>query len=242
MVYRLVGSYEYSKALELLEQLVNQSTAEEIEVYNLVIKTRPEFDVFTLPKLYKKANDNSDAGAYHVKHSGIEWIMALARLEMAGILATYSDVNDPFAQVNPTLLERNALNQLVLSDTAAHLRALFTDPAYKTMLAKSSKNIDSQAFAYLRRFKLVTHLLAYSTAYIRGNKKKGLAGAFDNWSRELRGNFQLLSALITKDLSEVQGTASFVSGTSKNVSTHTNVIRQVIGRCYCNPDFNVIGR
>ncbi len=41
--FRIVGTYEYRKALEALDRLVAQSTTEQIAVYDNMLYDRPEF-------------------------------------------------------------------------------------------------------------------------------------------------------------------------------------------------------
>jgi hypothetical protein len=192
MVYRLVGSYEYSNAIRLLSDLLSKSSIEEVSVYDQIIKSRPEFDVFILagidksstnPSKTKKDSGNS-ADSQFVKRNGIAWVMALARNEIAGILATYSDVQSPFLNMNPTLIERQAYVTLLKNDALTHYRALVADPAYKKIASDAKKAPNSDTITYLRRLKLVSELVVAARQSATSLTQVEHA-AYDTWYRHL---------------------------------------------------------
>ncbi len=231
MIYRLVGSYEYTMALQYLEYLVNHSTMDEIKVYNKIIASRPEFQVYTQPHLYSRQSSQ-----YNV-HQGIEWVLAFARLELAGVLAAYSDIPEPFEMLRPTVLERSALNQLVLSDTAVHIKAILNDKYYNKMIKESKKGIGSETLAYLRRLKLITHFLNYSNRHLQKTKQPIMAKSFIDWSNVFRTNARKLLAIINRDLQRSNRTNTVTL--NENSRLRTAVLST--DNCICRLDSIVVG-
>ena len=174
MVYRLVGGHEYSNALLLLGDLLKKSSKEEMEVYNEIIRNRPEFDLF-IRKQALLPRENNDAKGEKtnrksteinhsmVKRNGLDWLMALARVEIAGTLAAYSNVESPLEAVGPSPFEKRAFVELVRSDAISQIRLLKNDRNLAKVLKESKKEPGAETVAYLRRLRVVGELVSYSS-------------------------------------------------------------------------------
>ena len=105
---RLVGTHEYTNAIIELDQLVAKSTPQEIEVYNKLIAMQPEF-AFISGALIKPPPTNDSIGAKNRgvkgtakdannKHT-LQWMLALARVEVGASLSMYGHIGNPFFQI-----------------------------------------------------------------------------------------------------------------------------------------------
>ena len=140
--YRIVGSHEYANAVKDLQRLVEQSTINEIEVYNEILKDHPEFSFYagmeirgTLPPDWKpeSASDVAQFDA-HYKKRGLAWMMALAKVELGATLAAYTESKKPFLTFAPTLFDREEFTQILLEDCIEHIKALDKETLFKSVM------------------------------------------------------------------------------------------------------------
>jgi hypothetical protein len=175
--YRLVGSFEYSNALDALEKLVANSTPEQIAVYDKILKDRKELSYFSgmmiqgvTPEMVQKMaigdpNQPDAAGQalqqfnQNFQMQGLASMMALAKIELGASIAAYGESKQPFSAFPPTRFDLEPFLNLMLEDVSAHLNALNSDPFFVEIL-KPKYGVDSWTVAYLRRLKLVRDMLA----------------------------------------------------------------------------------
>lgn|GEM_PF-4869724 len=175
--YRLVGSFEYSNAIDSLEKLVASSTVEQIAVYDKILKERKELSYFSgmmiqgvTPELVQKMAigdpNKPNAGGQALQEfnqnfqmQGLASMMALAKIELGASIAAYGEVKQPFSAFPPTAFDLEPFLNLMLEDVTAHLNALGTDPFFVEIL-RPKYGVDSWTVAYLRRLKLVRDMLA----------------------------------------------------------------------------------
>ena len=167
--YRIVGSYEYGKALTHLGDLVESSTPEQIGVYDKLIQSRPEYSfhsgvVMKLgldAKLSSSTSPNGDlAGTQYLKHS-LAWMMALARVELGATMSMYAKTDDPFGdavRVGGQEFGAEEFLRILLDDLAAHLKSAQIDPDYQRGLGLKEK-VDETSLADLRRTQLIGDML-----------------------------------------------------------------------------------
>ena len=164
--YRLVGTYEYDRALKLLTQLVAKSTKEEIKVYDKVLGERAEFNFLNgiglefdqRPDLAKANNLDRKKFNDKFKKGGLAWMMALAKVELGATFSMWGDAQFPFESLFVTEFDVEQFKAILVDDVVAHLRHLRDDPLFKKVL--QNKHIpDSNTVAYLRRLKLLTDML-----------------------------------------------------------------------------------
>lgn len=175
--YRLVGSFEYSNAIDSFEKLVAHSTLEQIAVYDKILKERKELSYFSgmmiqgvSPEMVQRMAigdpNQPNAGAQALKEfnqnfqmQGLASMMALAKIELGASISAYGEIKQPFSAFPPTRFDSEQFLNLMLEDLTAHLNALSTDPFFVEIL-KPKYGVDSWTVAYLRRLKLVRDMLA----------------------------------------------------------------------------------
>ena len=129
-VNRLVGYLEYGKALEYLDALVAQRSVEELQSLDEWIQYRDELVIYTslVPELARPQQPKGgDSGGPPIERRGLAWVMALARLELAAMAATFTPLPQPFAAVRPTSYELPQYRQLLAEAFQEHYFALQHD-------------------------------------------------------------------------------------------------------------------
>ena len=146
-VARVVGFYEYANALNNFDTLVNQLDDDELAAIDEIVAERDEYTVFVTAPMAEP--QDQQAGG---ERRGFAWVMALARLELASMLATLTNTPAPFQAVKPTKLEFDAYVQLLLEGARAHYEALARDPILERVTKMSPA--EPTVLAYARRLVL----------------------------------------------------------------------------------------
>ena len=166
MPLRMVGTHEYLNAIGELSELVRDSSSEEIAAYNWIIGEQQEYAFFSGKFLGMEPSirDTSPIEEVDKKHRfkkhSLQWMLALARVEIGASLAMYGHVDRAFEIVMPKEFGVAEYELLVADDAAAHMAALDSDAAVKKRVKKADK-VDSDTIAYLRRMKVANDLLDF---------------------------------------------------------------------------------
>ncbi|MCH7728395.1 MAG: hypothetical protein IH991_18245, partial [Planctomycetes bacterium] len=162
----------------------------------------------------KKAKDDQ------FERRGLAWVIALARIETGAMLATFTDLPTPFAAVRPGRYELHAYLELLLDGARTHYWALFGDPFFKQITAKTVFKPDHQTNAYVRR-------LAVARAFVYAVAKMGTDGFSEQqrtellkWKNQL-DQFQLAMVAYTKRYLD-RRTGAAVLGTTTKTKTTTH--------------------
>ncbi len=163
--YRLVGTYEYTQAVEKFNRLVQISSPEEIVVYDRVLNNRPEFSYFNglnsafglLDEQGKLKLDRQKFEDKFIK-KGIAWMSALAKVELSSTISLYGDAKQPFQTLPAAPFETVPYLNVLKDDVVAHMASLSKEPAFKEVL-RPTHTADSLTMAYLRRIKLIKDML-----------------------------------------------------------------------------------
>jgi hypothetical protein len=155
-VNRLVGYDEYRQAIMLLESLVRRSTPEEIEVYDAIVKSYDDYGVYTnLSRMVEKEQTALNEGPAKpqddFRRHGLDWVMALARVELAAMLATFTRTGRPFESLAPAPFERRAYLELLRDGARTHYWALRNDPNAARIVRTTA---DERLLAYGNRLTL----------------------------------------------------------------------------------------
>ena len=165
--YRIVGTYEYLQAAELLTRLLALSTEEEHEAYDELLEERPEFAFYNGPSTQLGINrqsikfDNEENRKQFdddFKKSGLAWMLALAKVELGATISMYGEAQNPFAVYAPTDFDGVAFVRLIADDVVAHMRSLAREDGLKEVL-RTARRSDTWTLAYLRRIKLIQDML-----------------------------------------------------------------------------------
>lgn len=161
---RIVGTIEYSSALNFLEKLVDSSTPEQIEIYDKLIAEMPEFAFYSgmtanvNPQPVAAVKPSKLAHSQFKKQS-LAWLMALAKVELAATRSMYVPGGESFLPPANHKFGASEYYQVLLDDVAVHLNAIDKDDQFKRAIKKSFKKASSATLSYLRRLKLVGSML-----------------------------------------------------------------------------------
>lgn len=166
--FRLVGSYEYFRAVYRLDRLVGLSTPEQLEAYDRILAPRKEYAYYsgmaTESMLADSLNPGNAEGRKQLDErflrQGLAWMLALARIELAATVAYYGDhrIDQPLSVFPPGPHDREAWLAVLRDDLQAHLTNLATDPGYADV-TKLRRPPDNWSLAYLRRFHFLTSMI-----------------------------------------------------------------------------------
>jgi hypothetical protein len=159
LINRIVGFLEYSRALESFDELAALASYEEMKAIDEIIKSEPEFKIFTnlsrrleqgRSSLAESPNRPSDDFSRH----SFNWVTALARVEVGAMLAGFTDHPNPFAAVVGKGYDLEEFKELLIDGAKLHFWALANDPEFAEV-SKSFK-ANSQILTYLRRLNVAT--------------------------------------------------------------------------------------
>lgn len=153
-VNRLVGFYEYSQALQHLDGLARSATATELDAIDTIVKSEPEFTVFTnLARRLEQGRstlfEQPEQAGDDFSRRGIRWVTALARVELGAMLAGYTEHPNPFAAVAGAGYDAAEFRELILDGAKMHYWSLSGDAEMKRVFDRFAP--DSRTLAYIRR-------------------------------------------------------------------------------------------
>ncbi len=233
--YRLVGSYEYTKAIELLGTLVEKSTKEQVNVYDRLLQGRPEFSFYSgfalnegLPGTFNQQTQNQSVN--HHKNS-LAWLLALAKVEVGATVSMYGNSNQPFEDVASSNFGHEEFLAVLLDDLAFHIQVGQQDEDFEN--AGSRKSIvDGSSLVYLRRAVLMNDMLqtllysnhSFAVDSVRPYEH-GIQEYVDKLTRKIVRATKSYSAVATEQSTETMESTSGVR--YKNRRNLLNCQRQV---------------
>ena len=187
LVYRLVGFYEYLNALRNFDALLRMVNPAELEMINKLIKEADEYAIYTnlsrtLQKKPSSLAEREQEAGDQFERRGLEWIMALARVELGAMLATYTPTKKPFEEVRPSKFEMPAYKELLEDGLRTHYWALWSDPAAAKLARKTPRSI---TVAYVRRIALTLHFFNAVAKVNQGNLSPVQQVELKAWRRYL---------------------------------------------------------
>ncbi len=136
-----MGAYEYLLALKGFDAFLSVASSEEFAALDELVAERDEFVVYrnlfravaeTPPPLAARVDTSSDLAREH-EGRGLQWVVALARVELAAMMALFGSNKDPFAQFGPGQVEANAWFDLMADGASVHFAALEADPWFQDL-------------------------------------------------------------------------------------------------------------
>ena len=165
-VQQIVGYIEYGMALRKFDLLLSSLTdAERVAVSDFVA----DHPAFTLRirkppnSLQQLANEQqpppsaAERAAQNDTRQGLDWVMALARIEYASILATLTSDSDPFVSAKPTQYELPAYKALLNEGVRTHYVAMQRESKLRPIEELASG--DPIVLAYSRRLGLARKMI-----------------------------------------------------------------------------------
>lgn len=208
-VLQLVGFYEYGNALFNFNHLLKNSTDEELEAMDNIVRRRPEFTVYTnLSDAIQTGPSSLSTSARYRNESerftGFRGVIALARTEFGAMLAGFTDAPQPFQFLPLHPFDAEEYQQLLLDGARSHYWALLKDPRLKKVTTTSPEN--PIVLAYSRRLVVARSMLSAATRLGRARYKNVQMRELMSWKESLDdvqhvlvGNIQLF----LRDLSEI---------------------------------------
>ena len=187
-----VGFVEYEMSLRYFNALLQRTTEQERQMIDELIVEQKSFRLTTnLSKGLSTAQSQLGKGNQYlgqqVQHHGLAWTVALARLEVGAILATFTTASNPFARTRPSSYEMPAYRALLVDAARTHYWSLKNDPSLASMLNEVPR---SQTFlAYAQRADLAKSLVRAVTktgvGYLTPDQFRELA----TWNKDLTKMF-----------------------------------------------------
>ena len=192
MIHRIVGYSEYANALHYLDKLAAELTEEEFSAIEEIIQSEPEFKIFTnLSRKIQPPNtvlaETQDTGDGTYGRHGFRWITALARVEVAAILTSYSLHPDPFGVVVGSGYDLEEYRNLIQEGARTHVWSLNNDRMFRQRMERFRP--DALTLTYLCRMNLATAFIRAAGRMSMGNDYSALQIA------ELKGYLEELNAI-----------------------------------------------
>lgn len=154
MVKRLVGYSEYMQALLHLDQLSRVMTDDERKGLDEYLVGNELFAVEA--NLAKELRSTHGAMDGEAEKRGLNWVTALARVELGAMLATYTQVPRPFEVVSPTSHDMDAYRHLLLDGVRTHYLAMRQDPNLENLFQQSQI---TKVLSYSRRLDMMKSMM-----------------------------------------------------------------------------------
>ncbi len=190
LVRRLVGFYEYGKALDHFDALLARIDEEELEAIEDIVQELDELAVYTnvSRRLQTGASslaeqDTNDSGAF--QRRGLAWVMALARVELGAMLAGFTDQPNPFSAVRPSRYELPQYAELLMDGLRAHYWALERERDGTVKQVVRGKAPVQQMLAYGRRVVLTRSFLEAVAGLTGDQFSPNQAAEIKSWDDQL---------------------------------------------------------
>jgi hypothetical protein len=166
-----VGYYEYTHALAKFDELVKTATPEEMEVVDTIIGKRDELSIPTnlsvnIPHPANVLDEVADDPQDKFVRQGLNWMMGLARMEVASVTAGFMDQKDPYRFIGATEFELDAYREILVDGLRTHYWALQNDADLP--LVRKGKASIQRLTAYGRRLFLTLEMLRTAQALSHG--------------------------------------------------------------------------
>lgn len=207
-IHQLVGFHEYSNALQNFDLLLSKASQAELEAMDRLLRHYDEYAVYTnlarrvepqATSLREVALKQGDT----FKREGLSWMMALARVEVAAMLAGFTATDQPFEAVRPTAFEKLAYSELLFDGMKMHYWALANDPAYVRIRSEATPT--SETLTYARRLKVARRFLEATAKNAAGRLSPRQLAELKQWDAELNQHHQGIVAKIQRFLNSTTG-------------------------------------
>jgi hypothetical protein len=206
---RVVGYLEYFEAVQRFDKLVSLCNRQELAAIDALLGRHDEFAIYTnlSRKFEKSAGPLSELPLRpedRFERRGLKWMIALAKVELGGVLAGFTNLKRPFEVFPATNFDRDEVAELLLDGTRTHYHVLKNDPKLAVILKRKSP--DTELLGYARSLVLAQ---AFSQAAQRawngrldeGQKAelKGWQTAIQEWQKRMQLNVDEFLALASNE-------------------------------------------
>lgn len=142
-----------------LGRLVRYATPEELKIAEDIVREQEQFIVYTnlsrrlegkTSSLSERKQNPNDT----FKRHGLNWMIALAKVELGAMLAGFTSHTKPFQVIPPTRYEIHAYREILLDGLRTHYWALKKDPVIRNY--RKTGLPDNQLLAYNRRMNVAS--------------------------------------------------------------------------------------
>lgn len=217
-----MGFLEYGSALRNFDQLLKTATSEELKAIDEIVESLPQFTVYTnLSRRIRRAPsslaEQPESSDDRFRQRGFAPVVALARAELGGILATFTSHPAPFEVVGPTPYELAAYKELLLDGAQTHYLALLNDPQARLVARKIP---DTQTLAYIRRVTEARHFLI---AAVRGLLPK-LSPLQIEESMSQKRNLEDIASAYTSSVAEYVASQNYSKSSTQSTTSTSSVV------------------
>jgi len=190
LVRRLVGYYEYGRALEHFDTLLEQVDDQELAAIEEIIQGRDELAVYTnLSRRFQTEPsilaDSDNSPLKGVERRGFGWVLALARVELGAMLAGFTDRQQPFAAVRPSRYELPQYADLLLDGLQTHYWALKQERDGQLKQVVRGNVPIQRLLVYGRRVMLTRAFLQAVATIMGGELSPNQAAELRTWDDQL---------------------------------------------------------
>jgi NADH:ubiquinone oxidoreductase subunit len=149
---RVVGFLEFAEALQRFDKLVAICSPEELQVIEGLLSRRDEFAIFTnLSRLFEKVpgplSEQPLGPEDRFERRGLKWMMALARVEVGGVLAGFTNLKRPFETFPGTGYDRAEYAEMILDGLRTHYHVLRNDLKLDAVLKRKAPDVELLNYA-----------------------------------------------------------------------------------------------
>ena len=186
--FRLVGFYEYSNALHNLDSLIRDLEPKELKAVNDFVKSRDEFVVNVnlarfVPQPANPLVESPQFKGDKFARRGLDWVTALARTEVAAMLATHTRTRQPFNAMSPTTFDARAYKELLLDGARTHYWALKNDRSLRKVVSRVP--ITERSLAYSRRLILTRAFMRVAMHVFADEYNAAQKKSLTDWKGEM---------------------------------------------------------
>ena len=186
---RVVGFLEYSEAAQRFDKLVSLCNKEELAAIDVWLSRHEEFAVYTnLSRRFEKnpglLSELPLSPEDRFERRGLKWMLALAKVELGGVLAGFTRLKRPFETFPATAFDREELAELLLDGLRSHYHVLNGDPKLAAILKRKAP--DTELLGYARSLVISQ---AFSQAVQRewkGRLNEAQAAELNQWQGAMR--------------------------------------------------------
>ena len=217
---RLVGSFEYLNALGAFDRLVTRCSEPELDALDSYLQDRPLLsfcngsnrDGVTRASLDQLPPEQRTRLETKYARSGLKWMMALARVELAATLSLHSSIERPFGVLLADV-DQHAYLDILTDDAIAHLKSLAHEPGFQQVTERRHR-ADSWTMAYLRRIKMIRDML--QTLVEQGGPQ--VATEIAPYQRELAGYQRELIGQVYREVEAMVASQALAAASSSSAT------------------------
>ena len=186
----MVGFLEYSEAVQRFDKLISLCNQAELAAIDALLSRHDEFAIYTnLSRKFEKQpgplGEPPLSPEDHFERRGLKWMMALAKVELGGVLAGFTNLKRPFEAFPATNFDRDEVAELLLDGMRTHYHVLKDDPKLAVILKRKAP--DTELLGYARSLVLAQAFGQAVQRYWKGRLNAAQEGELKAWQAAIQG-------------------------------------------------------